>query len=80
MEHSYLSSLLSLYSEIACAVFDSEIIKNDNTNNCYRKVGIKFVINKAGKLYPVSMGTQKYSDVVAQGYSKPPVMCQSTFL
>ena len=80
MEHSYLSSLLSSYAESAQAIYTSNQAKNDNTNSLYRKVGIKFVINTAGKLYPVKGVTQINYRVGAEGYGKQPVMCQSTFL
>jgi hypothetical protein len=60
--------------------FSSGQTKNGNTNNRYKRVGIKFVINTPGKLYPAGKGMQKYSGVVAQGCGKPPVMCKSTFL
>ncbi len=80
MEHTYFSPLLLLHSKSAIAIFSSDRTKNDNPNNRYKRVGIKFVINTPGKLYPFNRGAQKYSGVVAQGCGKPPVMCQSTFL
>ncbi|MBI5858956.1 MAG: hypothetical protein HZB42_15090 [Sphingobacteriales bacterium] len=79
MEHSYFSSLLDLHSKIAVAIFSSERTKKSNTNNRCRQVGIKFVINSAGKLYPVTGITKKYYGFGTVGYGKPPVMCQSTF-
>jgi hypothetical protein len=58
MEHFYFSSLLNLHSKIAVAIFSSERAKKGNANNRFRRVGIKFVINSTGKLYPVSRITK----------------------
>jgi hypothetical protein len=52
MKHTYLSSLFSMYAQIAGAVSKAGKQKFNAANPCFSQVGIKFVIISPGKLYP----------------------------
>lgn len=80
MKHTYYSSLFSMSAQIAEAFSGADKQKNNRIKPLFDRVGIKFVIISAGKLYPGGFAIKKFSWFEAEGRDEPSVMCQSTFL
>ena len=80
MKYTYYPPLFSMFAKMAEAVYRADKQKNYNIMPVIRRVGIKFDIISAGKLYPGKLGLKKYSWFEAEGNNEPSVLCQSTFL
>ncbi len=52
MKHTYYSSLFSMVAQIAGAISGADKQKKNIFNPVFDRVGIKFDIISAGKLYP----------------------------
>lgn len=80
MKYTYYPPLFSMFAQIAGAVSGADKQKNNIIMTITSRVGIKFDIISAGKLYPGGIAIKRFSWFEADGYNEPSIMCQSTFL
>ena len=80
MKHSSCSSVYSTFARNAGTVSGAGKMKINIINIFFCRVGIKFDIISAGKLYPGIFVLKEFSRFAAEGSNEPSVMCQSTFL
>jgi hypothetical protein len=73
MKYIYYPPLFSMFVKMAGTISWANKQKNYNIMPVIRRVGIKFDIISAGKLYPGRSGIKKYSWFEAVGYNEPSV-------
>jgi hypothetical protein len=74
MKHTYYSSLFSMYAQIAAAFSGAHKQKKNKINPVFDRLGIKFDIISAGKLYPGGIAIKRFSRFEAEGYDEPSLM------
>ncbi len=73
MKYAYYSPFFSMFAKMTAAVFRADKQKNNIIMPAIRRVGIKFDMISAGKLYPGILVIKTFSWFEAEGNNEPSV-------